>query len=65
MNYQQIMQQSDYEAAARIYVEEQFGLPVSQVFPILSSIVIRGLFAGKPESMLLGEIQAGYSLKPL
>jgi hypothetical protein len=65
MKYQDIMQQTDYEAAARTYVEEQFGLPVSQVFPILSSIVLRGLFAGNPESILLGEIQAGYSLKPL
>lgn len=65
MNYQQIMQQTDYESAARIYVLEQFGAPVAQTFPILSSIVLRGLFAGKPESMVMGEILAGFSLTPL
>lgn len=65
MNYQQILQQLDHESAARTYVLEKFGTPVAQTFPILASIVLRGLFAGKPESMLLAEILAGYSLKPL
>lgn len=65
MKYQDIMQQTDYESAARTYVQEKFGLPVAQAFPILASIVLRGLIAGKPESMLLAEVLAGYSLKPL
>ncbi|MCF7544901.1 hypothetical protein [Pseudomonas petrae] len=65
MNYQQIMQQPDYESAARTYVVEKFGIPVAQTFAVLSSIVLRGIVAGKPELMLLAEIQAGYSLKPL
>lgn len=65
MNYQQIMQQPDYESAARTYVSEKFGTPVAQTFPILASILLRGIFAGKPESMVLAEILAGYSLKTL
>lgn len=65
MNYQQIMQQADYESAARTYVVEKFGTPVAQTFPILASIVLRGIFAGKPESMVLAEVLAGFSLKPL
>lgn len=65
MNYRQILQQLDYESAARTYVLGKFGTAVAQTFPILASLVLRGLFAGKPESMLLAEILAGYSLKPL
>lgn len=59
------MQQGDYESAARTYVVDKYGGLVAQTFPILSSIVLRGLFAGKPESMVLAEILAGFSLTPL
>lgn len=65
MNYQKILQQLDYESAACTYVLEKFGTPVAQTFPILASTVLSGLFAGKPESIVMGEILARYSLKPL
>jgi hypothetical protein len=65
VNYQQIMQHPDYESAARTYVVEKFGTPVAQTFPILASIVLLGLFAGKPEAMVLAEVLAGFSLKPI
>lgn len=65
MIYQEIMQQLDYESAARTYIIEKFGTPVAQTFPILASIVLRGIFAGKPESMVLADVLAGFSLKPL
>ncbi|MCF7533783.1 hypothetical protein [Pseudomonas petrae] len=65
MTYTDIMKQTDYESAARTYVMEKYGALVAQTFPILSSILIRGIIAGKPESMVLAEVLAGYSLKPL
>lgn len=65
MNYQQVMQQTDYESAARTYVVEKYGALVAQTFPFLPSVVLRSLFAGKPESMLAAEILASFSLKPI